>query len=102
MLARGKLHVELLGSSFPGDKTEAMPEFVERLSKALRLRFPSNAGRPRTVFVDRGEGFYRSNGKTTREFATALRKHGLSAYHGGDAEETCGYMKLPCLGSGSG
>ena len=31
-------------------------------------------------------GFSRSNGKITREFATALRKHGLSAYHGGDAE----------------
>ena len=34
VLARGKLHIELLGSEFPGDKVEAMPEFVEKLKKA--------------------------------------------------------------------
>ena len=86
MLSHGKLHVELLGSAFPGDKVEGMPEFVEKLSKAVRLRFPNNADQPRIVFVDRGEGFYKSNGKITHEFASALRKHGLKAFHGKDAE----------------
>ena len=36
ILARGKLHVELLGSEFPGDKVEGMEEFVEKLAKAVR------------------------------------------------------------------
>ena len=86
ILSRGKLHIELLGSTFPGDKVEGMCEFVEKLSKALCLRFPNDQDRPRTVFVDRGEGFYKSNGKITCEFAAALRKHGLKAFHGKDAE----------------
>ena len=61
VLACGKLHVELLGSAFPGDKVEAMPAFVEKLKKALCLRFPNNIDRPNVIFVDRGEGFYKSN-----------------------------------------
>ena len=43
VLARGKLHIELLGSEFPGDKVEAMPEFVEKLKKAIKMRFPVRA-----------------------------------------------------------
>ena len=90
VLARGKLHVELLGSDFPGDKVEGMEEFVEHLAKAVRLRFPDRANQPRIVYVDRGEGFYASNGKITNEFETALRKHGLKAFHGKDAEKQPG------------
>ena len=86
ILARGKLHVELLGSEFPGDKVEGMEEFVEKLAKAVRMRFPDRDDQPNIVYVDRGEGFYASNGKITQEFATALRKHGLKAFHGKDAE----------------
>ena len=86
VLARGKLHIELLGSDFPGDKVEGMGRFVEKLSKAVHVRFPDEADRPNMVFVDRGEGFYKSNGKITDEFATALRAHGLKAFHGADAE----------------
>ena len=86
VLARGKLHIELLGSEFPGDKVEAMPEFVEKLKKAIKVRFPSESEQPCIVFVDRGEGFYKSNGQITQEFAKALRQHGLKAFHGQDAE----------------
>ena len=86
VLARGKLHVELLGSTFQGDKVEGMPEFVEKLKKAVSLRFPVSANQPRIVFVDRGEGFYRSNGKITDAFASALRKNRLKTFHGKDAE----------------
>ena len=89
-MARGKLHVEFLGSEFPGDKVEGMEEFVEHLAKAVRLRFPDHTNRPRVVYVDRGEGFYASNGKITKEFETALRKHGLKAFHGIDAEKQPG------------
>ena len=86
VLARGKLHIELLGSSFPGDKVEGMPEFVEKLKRAVSLRFPNEASQPKIVFVDRGEGFYKSNGKMTEEFARELRRHALKAFHGEDAE----------------
>ena len=86
MLARGKLHIELLGSSFPGDKTEAMDEFVDKLKKAIRTRFPNERDQPNVVFVDRGEGFYKSNGVMTTEFGKALRRNWPKAYHGTNAE----------------
>ena len=86
VLACGKLHIELLGSSFPGDKVEAMSGFVEKLKRAVCLRFPNESSQPNIVFVDRGEGFYKSNGKITDEFASALRRHALKAFHGKDAE----------------
>ena len=50
------------------------------------MRFPSESEQPCIVFVDRGEGFYKSNGQITQEFAKALRQHGLKAFHGQDAE----------------
>ena len=77
---------KLLGSSFPGDKTEAMGEFVDKLKKAIRTRFPNERDQPNVVFVDRGEGFYKSNGVMTTEFGKALRRNGLKAYHGTNAE----------------
>lgn len=90
VLARGKLHVEFLGSEFPGDKVEGMEEFVEKLAKAIRLRFPGHRDRPSIVYVDRGEGFYASNGKITEVFAAELQKHRLKAFHGKDAEKQPG------------
>ena len=86
LLSHGKLHVELLGSTSPGDKVEGMSDFVEKLNKAVCLRFPNNTDRHRIVLVDRGEGFYKSNRKITHGFVTALRKQGLKAFHGKDAE----------------
>ena len=86
VLARGKLHIEFLGSEFPGDKVEAMPEFVEKLKKATKMCRPSESEQPCIVFVGRGEGFYKSNGQITQEFAKALRQHALKAFHGQDAE----------------
>ena len=96
--------MELLGSRFPGDKVDGVDEFVEKLAKALRMRFPDRAQRPRVVYVDRGEGFYKSNGKITDEFAAALERHGLKAFHGamrstslgGAATSVC--MRRPSLG----
>ena len=65
---------------------EAMPEFLEKLKKATNMRLPSESEQPCIVFVDRGEGFYKSNGQITQTFAKALRQHGLKAFHGQDAE----------------
>ena len=61
-------------------------EFVAKLKKAIRMRFPCRSDQPHIVFVDRGAGFYRSSWRITQQFAQALRQHGLKAFHGQDAE----------------
>ena len=55
--------------------------FLEKLNKAVCLRFPNNTDRHRIALVDRGESFYKSNGKITHGFVTALRKQGLTAFN---------------------
>ena len=59
-----------------------MPEFVETIKMCL----PSEGEQPCIVYVDRGEGFYKSNGQITQEFAKALWQHALKAFHGQGAE----------------
>ena len=82
VLARGKLHIEMLGPGFPGDHVNGMPTFVQKLKSSLNTRFRND--QPTTVFVDLGGGFYQG-GAITNEFKTALRLHGLKAFHGDDA-----------------
>ena len=82
VLARGKLHIELLGSGFAGDHVNGMPTFVQKLKASLNTRFRND--QPSTVFVDLGGGFYQG-GVITNEFKTSLRMHGLRAFHGDDA-----------------
>ena len=82
VLARGKLHIELLGSGFAGDHVDGMATFVHKLKASLNTRFRND--QPTTVFVDMGGGFYQG-GIITHEFKTALREHGLKAFHGDDA-----------------
>ena len=79
ILARGKLHLELLGSAFPGDRKEGMPTFVHKLRKAINARFRHD--RPGIV-VDRGGGFYDGTGRMTLEFETALETHAFKAFRG--------------------
>ena len=86
LLARGKLHIEVLGSDFPCDTVKGMDCFVEKLPRAVSMRFPDEADLSSIVFVDRGEGFHKSNGKFIDEFAIALRAHDLKALHGTNAE----------------
>ena len=82
VLAQGKLHLEILGSWFPGDHINGMATFVHKLKVSINLRFRSQ--QPETVFVDLGGGFYQG-GNITHEFKTALRMHNLKAFHGDDA-----------------
>ena len=56
VLARGKLHLELLGSDFAGDHVSGMSTFVRKLKTSLNTRFRRD--QPATVFVDLGGGFY--------------------------------------------
>ena len=81
LLSHGKLHVELLGSTSPGDKVEGMSDFVEKLNKAVCSRFPKTTDRHRIDLVGRGGCFYKSNGKVTHGVVTALRKQGLKAFN---------------------
>ena len=83
ILARGKLHLELLGSGFPGDRKEGMPVFVQKIRKAINARFRQQ--QPDIVFVDRGGGFYDGTGRITTEFETALAANHFKVFHGTDA-----------------
>ena len=82
ILAQGKLHLELLGSDFPGDHTSGMATFVHKLRSSINVRFHTD--QPETVFVDLGGGFYQG-GVITEEFKVALRTNHLKAFHGNDA-----------------
>ena len=82
VLARGRLHLELLGSDFAGDHVRGMSTFVRKLKASLNTRFRRD--QPATVFVDLGGGFYQG-GIITPEFKAALGEHGLKAFHGDDA-----------------
>ena len=86
VLARGKLHVEVLGSSFPGDHTSGMGVFVQKLRVAVNTRFQGGGPQPDVVFVDRGGGFYHGTGQITAEFKRALRANAFTAFHGDNAQ----------------
>ena len=91
-MTRGKLHVEMLPSCFPGDKPEGAEVFVSRVRAALNLRFQGVTA-PRVLFVDRGAGFYRPwDGRITPEFKSALTTHGLKSFMQDDASVQPGQM----------
>lgn len=86
ILARGKLHVEVLGTSFPGDHPHGMSTFVQKLRAAINIRFQGDGPQPDVVFVDRGGGFYDGTGQITAEFKSALRTNSFTAFHGDNAQ----------------
>jgi hypothetical protein len=93
VLARGKLHVEMLGDEFPGETQEGAAIMVARVRGALNVRFPLGDA-PKTVVVDRGKGFYHLNtGAITDSFKRALQDHGLCAFMGNDASEQPGALQ---------
>ena len=86
ILARGKLHVEVLGTSFPGDHPHGMSTFVQKLRAAINIRFQGDGPQPDVVFVDRGGRFYDGIGQITAEFKSALRTNSFTAFHGDNAQ----------------
>ena len=85
VVARGKVHLEVLGESFPGETPEGAATLVAAVRTSLNIRFQATTP-PRVVFTDRGQGFYSSrSGVITDEYKAALREHGLKAYYGDDA-----------------
>ena len=92
MLARGKLSVVLLPADFPGDRPEGAEPLVAKVHAVLSARF-RGASKPRTLFVDRGAGFYNAGtGGITPEFKAALADHGLRAVMGDDASQQPGSL----------
>ena len=85
LLARGKLHFELLPDDFPGDRREGAAAFVKQVRLGIGRRFPGAAA-PAVLFTDRGAGFYfAGNGAITPEFKAALADAGLVAFMGDSA-----------------
>ena len=91
ILARGKLHIEVLPDDFPGDVEEGMAAFVARVRAGLNARFPD--GGPKQLFTDRGNGFYGSgSGAMTDSYRAALKANKLNAFMGTSAS-----MQPGCL-----
>ena len=92
ILSRGKLHIEVLGTEFPGENAEGAATLVDHLRTAVDRRFPG-ASQPKILFTDRGQGFYEKNhGKITPEFKEALRRNSFKAYYGDNAKAQPGAM----------
>ena len=84
ILARGKLHVEVFGEGFPGEKEEGAAVLVSKLRSAINIRFPGD-DQPDIVFVDRGPGFWNvMGGNITKGFKRALQENGLRTLYGDD------------------
>ena len=65
---------------------------MAKVRAALGARFRGES-LPRTVFVDRGVGFYNAGtGGITQEFKAALADHGLKAFMGDDASQQPGSL----------
>lgn len=90
VLTRGKLHVELLPSDFPGETSDAVDQAVAKISLALSRRFPGDS-KPRIVMSDRGPAFYHpSTGQITNGYRAALAAQGLRPMMGDDASKQAG------------
>ena len=73
---------------FPGEKPPGIYLFIDRLPKMLDKMLGRNTPKPRTIFSDRGPGFYYPNsGTITGEYDTILRKHNFQAWAGTNSKE---------------
>ena len=93
ILARGKLHVEVMPEDFPGETDEGASAMVARVRAAMNVRFPGG-DTPRMLFTDRGPGFYHpGTGGITGGYQAALREHQLRAFQGDDASVQPGSLQ---------
>ena len=91
-MSRGKLHIEVMGTAFPGENEAGAAVLVDHLRKAVDKRFPG-ANQPKILFVDRGQGFYEKNyGKIMPKFKEALQRNRFKAYYGDNAKAQPGAM----------
>ena len=93
ILTRGKLHVEILGTEFPGETVEGAVLLAKAVRKALNIRFQDTPA-PQTLFVDRGPGFWATNsGKIMDDFKAALQENDLKTYYKNDAGRQPGNLQ---------
>jgi hypothetical protein len=93
VLTRGRLHIEVLPESFPGETPEGVQLAIERLPGILKQRFPKKA-LPKVIFCDRGKGFFRiANGEVTPEFKAALGNTGMRSFWGNNASAQPGTLQ---------
>ena len=92
-MCQGKLHIEILGTEFPGETAEGAAILVGRVRRALNVRF-QNKPAPKKIFVDRGPGFWATNsGRITAHFKAALEEHSLQTYYNDDAGHQPGNLQ---------
>jgi hypothetical protein len=92
VLARGKLHIEVLDQDFPGEVAAGGAILAKKVRAGLNVRFRSDA--PSVVYVDRGKGFYDpGTGKIVPAFKAALRLNDLKAFWGDDASAQPGNLQ---------
>ena len=93
VLARGKLHVVMLGDDFPGETPAGAAKPVSKVRASLNIRFRGD-DQPDTLFTDRGQGFYAlKSGRITEDYSHALRAHNLTRFMGDDASRQPGDLK---------
>ena len=91
---RGKLHVEIFDSSYPGETEEGAARLVAKVRSAVNKRFQGDAAKPDFLMVDRGRGFYNiATGKITAKYKSALEEHGLTNMMGDNAAKQPGHMQ---------
>ena len=56
VLTRGKLHIEVFDSDFPGECPTGAAKLVEKVRVGVNKRFQQEDSKPDVVFTDRGRG----------------------------------------------
>ena len=88
VLTRGLLGVVVFSETgmFPGESPEGARLLVNELPALLNRMLGERTKKPRTIFTDRGPGFYhRRWGTITGDYESALRMHGFKAWAGTNA-----------------
>ena len=94
VLMRGKLHVVVFDSNYPGETPEGAEALVAGVRGAVNKRFQGGATKPDTLMVDRGRGFYNTaTGNVTKKYQAALRDHGFNNMMGDNASAQPGHMQ---------
>ena len=91
ILTRGKLHIEILGQHFPGDKASGVAHLITKVRHAVNARFRGD-DKPSILFTDRGASFYTLSGHMTGKYKAALQEHSFTAFAGENASNQPGKL----------
>ena len=91
ILTRGKLHIEILGTGFPGDKAAGVGQLITKVRHAVNARCRGD-DQPSILFTDRGASFYTLSGYMTDAYKAALEEHSFTAFAGHDASNQPGKL----------